>query len=183
MEPEARHRTDPTGGGSRSDSDGDRLTTVGLLLESATALRQLFHQRLDSELSLSTQSFGILIRLARSPGGELRMSELASQTLLTPSGLTRAVDRLHEQGLVNRRACPEDRRGAFAVLTSAGRDLMDRAVPLHRAQIDGVLASAFTSADERRLAELLRTLRDHLYRENGAWVVLEAPDADCPGAG
>ena len=51
------------------------------------------------------------------------MSELAAQTSLTPSGLTRSVDRLQEQGLVARRVCPEDRRGSFAVLTPdrAGR--------------------------------------------------------------
>ena len=81
----------------------------------------MFQRRLEAERSLSSQSFDVLIRLARTPGSELRMSELAAQTSLTPSGLTRSVDRLQEQGLVARRVCPEDRRGAFAVLTPAGR--------------------------------------------------------------
>ena len=87
------------------------MTTVGLLFESAAGLRRLFQRRLETERSLSSQSFDVLIRLARTPGSELRMSELAAQASLTPSGLTRSVDRLQDQGLVERRVCPEDRRG------------------------------------------------------------------------
>ncbi len=97
------------------------------------------------------------------------MSELAAQTSLTPSGLTRSMDRLVEQGLVARRVCPEDRRGAFAVLTPAGRALMDRAIPDHVAHIDEVLSSLFTSEEEATLAALLRRLRDHLYDAGTEW--------------
>ena len=99
-------------------SDDERLTTVGLLFESAAGLRRVFQRGSRRSESLSNQSFDVLIRLARSPGSELRMSELAAQTSLTPSGLTRSVDRLQDQGLVARRVCPEDRRGSFAVLTT-----------------------------------------------------------------
>ena len=91
-------------------TDDQRLTTVGLLFESAAGLRRLFEQRMEAEGSITTQSFDVLIRLARTEGHQLRMSELAAQTALTPSGLTRAIDRLQYQGLVARRVCPEDRR-------------------------------------------------------------------------
>ncbi len=74
--------------GRLAASDDERLTTVGLLFESAAGLRRVFERRLETERSLSNQSFDVLIRLARTPGGELRMSELAAQTSLTPSGLT-----------------------------------------------------------------------------------------------
>ncbi len=60
--------------------DDERLTTVGLLFESASGLRRVFERRLEEGQSLSNQSFDVLIRLARSPGSELRMSELAAQT-------------------------------------------------------------------------------------------------------
>ena len=119
-----------------ADND-ERLTTVGLLFESSAGLRRVFQRRLESERSLSSQSFDVMIRLARTPGSELRMSELAAQASLTPSGLTRSVDRLQEQGLVVRRVCPEDRRGAFAVLTPVGQEIMDRAIPDHIAHIMG----------------------------------------------
>src|SRR5665811_2347338 len=66
----------------------ERLTTVGLLFESTTALGRIFEPQLSADSGLSHQSFDVLVRLARTPGYRLRMSELASQTSLTPSGLT-----------------------------------------------------------------------------------------------
>jgi DNA-binding MarR family transcriptional regulator len=165
-----------------SMSDEERLTTVGLLMESAAGLRRAIQRRTEAEDSLSPQSFDVLIRLARTPGSELRMSELAAQTSLTPSGLTRSVDRLQDQGLVVRRVCPEDRRGAFAVLTPAGRALMDRAIPEHLTHIGEVLSSLFTTEEEATLAMLLRRLRDHLHDTGADWG-LSPEDADlCPGA-
>ncbi len=161
--------------------DDERLTTVGLLFEASSGLRRLFQARLEAERSLSSQSFEVLIRLARSPGSELRMSELAAQSSLSPSGLTRSVDRLQEQGLVARRICPEDRRGAFAVLTTEGQALMDCAIPDHVAHIDEVLSDLFTAEEEETLSALLRKLRDHLFGTSAPWG-LTPEDADiCPG--
>jgi MarR family 2-MHQ and catechol resistance regulon transcriptional repressor len=160
----------------------ERLTTVGLLFESAAGLRRVFQSRLESEQSLSSQSFDVLIRLARSPGSELRMSELAAQASLTPSGLTRSVDRLQEQGLVARRVCPEDRRGAFAVLTPAGQALMDRAIPDHIEHVDEVLNNLFTAEEEETLVALLRTLRDHLFDTRSPWGLTHEDTDSCPGA-
>jgi DNA-binding MarR family transcriptional regulator len=150
-------------------NDEERLTTIGLLFESAIGLRVALQRRLDSERSLANQSFDVLIRLARSPGSELRMSELAAQTSLTPSGLTRSVDRLVEQDLVIRRVCPEDRRGAFAVLTPTGRELMDRIIPEHVAHIDELLGDVYTPEEEQTLSVLLRKLRDHLFADKSEW--------------
>ncbi len=162
--------------------DDTRLTTVGLLLESAAGLRRVFQRRLEEQQALSNQSFDVLIRLARSPGSELRMSELAAQTSLTPSGLTRSVDRLSEQGLVARRTCPEDRRGSFALLTPAGQELMDQAIPEHIAHVDEVLSDLFTPGEEETLAALLRRLRDHLYRSGSEWSISHEDDDLCPGS-
>lgn len=140
----------------------DRLTLIGLLFESAAGLRRIFEQRLADDDALSNQSFDVLIRLARSPEGRLRMSELAAQTALTPSGLTRSVDRLERDGLVARQVCPEDRRGAFAVLTGRGREVMDRAIPHHVSHVDEVLEGVLTPDEERDLSHILRKLRDQL---------------------
>ena len=161
--------------------DDERLTTVGLLFESAAGLRRLFETRLEAERSLSNQSFEVLIRLARSPGSELRMSELAAQASLTPSGLTRSVDRLQEQGLVARRVCPDDRRGAFAVLTTEGRALMDQAIPDHAAHVDEVLRGLYTAEEEETLSALLRKLRDHLFGADAAWGLTAEDAGSCPG--
>jgi DNA-binding MarR family transcriptional regulator len=167
--------------GERPVKDDERLTTMGLIFESAAGLRRVFQARLESEQSLSSPSFDVLIRLARSPGSQLRMSELAAQASLTPSGLTRSVDRLQEQGLVSRQSCPEDRRGAFAVLTPAGQALMDLAVPDHIAHIDEVLADLFTAEEEETLAALLRRLRDHVVDANAACGLTSDVGDTCPG--
>ena len=151
----------------------DRLTTVGLLFESAAGLRRLFHRQSEASNGATSQSFDILIRLARSEDGQLRMSELATQASLTPSGLTRAVDRLQDQGLVTRQTCPEDRRGSFAKMTPAGWELMASAIPDHVAQVVQVLDELFTPEEEVQLAVYLRRLRDYALEQNAA--------SGCPG--
>lgn len=163
--------------GGQVASDDERLTTVGLLFESSAALRRVFEQRLETTSSLSSQSFDVLVRLARTPGNRLRMSELAAQITLTPSGLTRAVDRLEESGFVIREVCPEDRRGAFAVLTACGQSVMAEAIPKHVAHIDEVLDGLLTVEEERMLAALLRRLRDHLFAGKEG-----CPPPDSPGS-
>ncbi len=143
--------------------DDERLTTVGLLFESSAGLRRVFEQRLATDSELSNHAFDVLILLARTPDHRLRMSELAAQTSLTPSGLTRSVDRLEHVGLVARESCPEDRRGAFAVLTDQGQAVMDRAIPVHIAHIDEVLDGILSADEEQQLSVILRKLRDHLH--------------------
>ena len=66
------------------------------------------------------------MRIARTPGQALRMSDLAAQTLLTTSGITRVVDRLERDGLVDRRPCPTDRRGSLAAITPDGPEAARR---------------------------------------------------------
>jgi DNA-binding MarR family transcriptional regulator len=160
--------------------DDRRLTTVGLLFESAAGLRLVLERRLESNAGLSNQSFDVLIRLARTPGNRLRMSELAAQTTLTPSGLTRSVDRLEDAGLVVREICPEDRRGAFAALTMGGKAVMDEAIPRHVAHIDELLQGVLTLDEEHALEALLRKLRDHLFRGQTACGLDPAGSDACP---
>jgi DNA-binding MarR family transcriptional regulator len=167
-----------------SEAADERLTTMGLLFESAAGLRRLFHRQVEQSGGHGNQSFDILIRLARSQGNELRMSELAAQASLTPSGLTRAVDRLQEQGLVTRRSCPDDRRGSFAQLTPAGLAEMSQAIPEHLAQVDRVLDEVFTLEEEAQLGVLLRRLRDYVLLQNlanGVPCDTEVGVDTCPG--
>ena len=138
---------------------------MGLVFETASGLHRVVGRPLERQCELAGQDFEILIRLARTPGGRLRMSDLAAQTGLTPSGLTRAVDRLSEAGLVSRQACPEDRRGAFATLTEAGEERMRRALDLHRAQLAELLDGALDPDEERVLVAALRKLRDRVNPE------------------
>lgn len=65
-----------------------------------------------------------------SPGG-LRPTDLAEQTGLTKSGLTRAIDRLESHQLIERRPCPADARGQLIVMTAQGRRVLKRSAPEH----------------------------------------------------
>jgi MarR family 2-MHQ and catechol resistance regulon transcriptional repressor len=135
---------------------------MGLLLETATGLRRIAGPRVEQDYRLPSQSLDVLVRLARSPGGRLRMSDLAAQTALTPSGLTRAVDRLTDAGLVDRETCPEDRRGAFASLTPVGAERMQGALHCHREHLETVLEGVLTTGERALLVAMLRRLRDRV---------------------
>lgn len=141
----------------------DPITLVGLVFESAVGLRRAVEPTLQCLCGPSAPWFEVMIRLARSPGGRLRMSDLAAQTALTPSGLTRAVDRLVELRIVTRETCAADRRGAFASLTERGRSAMDEVLPKHESFLSGLLAGVFEPEEEELLVSLLRRLRDHVH--------------------
>ena len=95
-------------------------------------------ERLDAELAghgVSLADYEILVHLSGDAAGELRMTELAARTLVSRSGLTRRLDRLVDAGLVERRSCPTDRRGVYAVITPAGRSRLEQSAPTH---VEGV---------------------------------------------
>ena len=136
------------------------VTTIGLFMEAHAGLSAAMEQELETRSGLSVQWFEVMIRLARSPGHRLRMSDLAAQTTLSASGLTRAVDRLEAAGLVAREACPTDRRSTYAVLTEAGQARIRTAVPVHVDHVVSVLDSVFTPEELQTFSDLTRRLRD-----------------------
>jgi MarR family transcriptional regulator, 2-MHQ and catechol-resistance regulon repressor len=140
----------------------DRLTLVGLLVESTTALRARLDHELARDSALPLQWFELLLRLARSPGRRLRMSDLAAQTSLTPSGLTRAIDRLESADLVERAPCAFDKRGSYAALTAKGLERITAAVPPHLHHVETHLTGALTAEEQAQLIVLLRKVRDHV---------------------
>jgi DNA-binding MarR family transcriptional regulator len=143
--------------------DDDLLTLVGLMAETSAGLFHELHGRIEDLLGPAAPWFPLLIRLARSPGGRLRMTDLAAQANLTVSGLTRAVDRLEALGLVSRETCPSDRRGVFAVLTPAGSKLMRPVLRQHASDIAQLVDPVLKPAEQVALADLLRKLRDHVH--------------------
>jgi DNA-binding MarR family transcriptional regulator len=142
--------------------DDERLTTAGLLFEAHAGLSTALERRLVDECGLSGQWFELLLRLARSPGHRLRMCDLAAQVALSPSGLTRAIDRLEESGLVVREHCPEDRRVSYASLTPAGLARIEAAVPVHLQHLDEYFVSVLTPEELEQLGVAMRKVRDHV---------------------
>ena len=103
---------------------------------------------------LNLADYSVLMNLSEVPDRTLRMNELANMVALTVSGLTRVVDRLARDGLVERARAEHDRRGQLATLTPAGFDRLTKAYPHHlesvrRRVVDhlkGLDLSAFATA-------------------------------------
>ncbi len=132
---------------------------MGLFAEAYTGLAARFATHLATH-DLDMVEFEVLIRLRRSPGGRLRMTDLSAQTSLTTSGVTRVIDRLERDGLVVREACATDRRSSYAVIAQAGRARLDTVLPEHLALIDEWLTGRLTRAQLDGLLTALRVIRD-----------------------
>ncbi|MBO4273933.1 MarR family winged helix-turn-helix transcriptional regulator [Microbispora triticiradicis] len=135
--------------------DDPRLTAMGLFAEVFAGLAAKTTPTLVAA-GLSEVDFETLIRLARSPERRLRMSDLAAQTSLSTSGITRVVDRLEREGLVERHACASDRRASYAVLSEAGAERLRTVLPEHIKDIETWFTGLLS---DERLAEFLGTLR------------------------
>lgn len=92
------------------------------------ALTSALDEVLQDKLGIPVTWYEALVEIAFA-GGSMRMSDFARETTLTKSGATRFADRLEEAGLVDRRVCPEDRRGLELVLTEEGKGMQKRADP------------------------------------------------------
>jgi DNA-binding MarR family transcriptional regulator len=98
------------------------------LLAHAAATRAL-ERDAGPRIGLSLGEHHLLVQLARGPAEGTRPTDLARRSLVTKSGLTRAMERLEAQGLVERRACPTDGRVSYVALTPKGRRTVTRAAP------------------------------------------------------
>jgi DNA-binding MarR family transcriptional regulator len=119
-------------------------------------------RRLDAELreehGLGMSEYDVLLRLARAERRTLRMSDLAERVMFSPSGLTRVVDRLSEEGLVARRRDPADARVVLAELTPSGRERLRAAALTHLRGIRQHFAGRLSSAQLRELAAALQVI-------------------------
>src|SRR5689334_4863692 len=112
----------PAGPGVRPDDW--RLAAWRSFLRTHSQLARRLEQQLQAHGKIALGSYDVLVQLAEAPGNRLRMSELAEAVLLSRSGLTRLVDRLQRDGLVQREPDPDDARGLYTVLTEQGRDAL-----------------------------------------------------------
>ncbi|MDQ1428942.1 MAG: hypothetical protein QOK39_2418 [Acidimicrobiaceae bacterium] len=136
-------------------SEEERKTWRTLLSVHARLL-----SRLDAELhaahDISLQDYEVLVHLSEVDGTCLRLAELAERLVVSPSGLTRRLDGMVRDGLVERQACLSDRRGMLAVLTPKGRAVLASAAPTH---IAGIRRLLFEPLDRRQLRQMTGSLQ------------------------
>ncbi|NJP32525.1 MarR family winged helix-turn-helix transcriptional regulator [Micromonospora thermarum] len=112
-----------------------RLTAWRAYIEASQRLFTQLEDDLRADSGLSFADYHVLVLLSEAPGQRLRMGELASRLVFSPSRLTYQITTMQRRGLVAREACPEDRRGSEAVLTAAGLLTLREAAPHHLASV------------------------------------------------
>ncbi|MBS2534304.1 MarR family transcriptional regulator [Catenulispora sp. NF23] len=144
-------------------SEQEMKAWSGFLAASALVERRV-DQQLREDAGLSHTQYEILVRLSAAPEGSLRMTELAGALLNSKSGLTYQMTQLEKAGLTERRSCPTDVRGVFAVLTEAGRRKLEQAAPGHVAVVRAALIDVLTPEQlavlGEGLGEVSRRLRE-----------------------
>ena len=114
------------------------------LLRVHAQLSKALDAQLEAAHGLPLTSYEVLMYLSDAEGGRMRMNDLAASVLLSRSGLTRLVDRLEREGYLERCSCAHDARGAFAVLTQAGREKLDATRETHLAGVRELFLGHFT---------------------------------------
>lgn len=119
-------------------------------------------RKLDAELreehGLHLGAYDVLLRLARAPGRRLGMTELAERVMISPSGLTRTVDQLENEGLVQRERIEGDARVMLAQLTDKGRELLRRAAKTHLRGIRQHFTGRLSKTQLRNIASALEII-------------------------
>ena len=148
--------------------DAEQQTHWRSYLAATTLLADRLSRELKAAHGITLADYEIFVRLSESEGRRMRMSHLADATLASRSRLSHQIDRLENAGLVVREPCEDDRRGANAVLTDAGYDLLVAAAPSHVAGVRQHLVDLLTDAQFAALGSACAVVVDHLQ------------SADCP---
>ncbi|GAB3995798.1 MarR family transcriptional regulator [Glycomyces albus] len=131
------------------------------------------HQKLTSRLGadlqaksgLSGADFEVLVALTDVPEGRVRFQELAREIDWEQSRLSHQIRRMIKRDLVAREECAEDGRGAFVVITSHGREVIEAAAPPHVETVRSAFLDHVTAAELRTLGQISRRIVDHLDQD------------------
>ena len=156
-----------------SETAGDSRTEALSLLKSIRALVRRFSvsERADVSCCGMTVAQAATLEVLKMEGA-VRLSALRRRLGITPSTLTRNLQRLEERGLIARSADPEDARAAIAALTPAGDKT---AAELEEQEIISA-AGLLKSLPPERRGPVVQALEDLLE------AIREATESCCPGA-
>ena len=110
-------------------------------------------RQLAADSGLSHQDYGVLVALSEAPDGRVRLFELSELLGWEKSRASHHVSRMAARGLVDKKPCDEDRRGAFVVITPEGRATIEEAAPGHVRAVRELFVDRLTPAqlDELRV--------------------------------
>ena len=128
------------------------LTTHAVVLEA-------IESRLSAAGLPALTWYDVLWALERGKDERARMHELAEKTVLSRSNLTRLIDRLEDARLVKRERAENDRRGAFAVLTSEGKAMRKKMWPVYERCIEAYFEAQVSASEAQTLAAVLQRIQ------------------------
>ena len=132
----------------------------GNLLGAHSALTRDLNAALMASHGLTINDYGCLLLLSRAGEQGMRRIDLANELQLSPSGITRLLDRLEDQELVGKGECKEDARVSYAILTDAGLEKIKAAWPEHVEAVERRVAAVLSEEEIGTLRELLGRLSD-----------------------
>jgi DNA-binding MarR family transcriptional regulator len=138
-------------------SPQQRAAWSGFIRAHSSILREL-DAELQAAHGLPLSSFDVLVQLSLAPNGRMQMSELAETVHLSRSGLTRMVDRLERQGLLERRKGERDPRQVFACITKAGLERLVETTPTHLAGVRRMFLDRLSQPQVEQLAVIWNQL-------------------------
>lgn len=138
--------------------------TFGFLVHDVSRLvkRRFDRQARQTGLSITRRQAAVILYVARHQG--VSQAEVANWLDLEPIALVRMLDKLREEGLVERRAHPTDRRVRTLWLTAAAAPVIERILDINQAIREEAFAGAATGTREA-LIEALTLVKDNLLRE------------------
>ena len=128
-------------------------------------LRARLARQMQRESGLSEADYEVLVQLSEAPCGRQRVFELGQATQWEKSRLSHHLTRMVQRGLVTRETCPTDSRGAFVVLTDAGRRAVEAAAPPHVEHVRDWFVDVLTPEQLDALAEMADAVLDRLAED------------------
>ena len=130
----------------------------GNLLSAYATLTRELSASLVASHGLTINDYGTLLLLSRADEEGMRRIDLANRLQLSPSGITRLLDRLEDQGLVAKGECKTDARVSYAILTDEGLAKLREAAPGHVEDIERRLGTVISEEEMATLTDLLGRL-------------------------
>ena len=132
------------------------------LVSMQEGISEYTERQLRAHSGLSMADYEVLAHLSEAPEGRLRSFVLASWLHWEKGRLSQHLTRMQSRGLIRREPCATDKRGAVMVITGKGRDLIEKAAPLHLADVRNVLIDHATPEQLDLLSELGEQVRARL---------------------
>ena len=137
------------------------------LLRMTSQLNARGNRQLQEEFGISLADYEVLVVLSEAPEGRLRVFEVADALAWEQSRVSHQLARMQRRGLITREDCASDARGAFAVLTAAGRAAIERAAPAHVELVRQLVFDGLSHDQLAALTEVTTLVLDRLAATAG----------------